>query len=182
MVRRPSKMIFIQGPVSKLHIKFTAFYEHLSLKVQDFSKVLSLACSRLGNNCIFVNKICKWRQIHVKTLIFICPTMYFQRLQHQWNNTLKEQCSHLNLRRFWHAKIFQRQIFPAPIFRTFYFENMLHGKIYASFRWEPTPFLSPLHARHHTLEKSCTFKVKCLANTEIFICNLLNEPFNRNEF
>ena len=39
IVRQPSKMIFIKVPVSKLHINFTAFYEHLSLKVQDFSKV-----------------------------------------------------------------------------------------------------------------------------------------------
>jgi len=30
------KYFFIKEPVSKIHIKFTAFYEHLSLKVQDW--------------------------------------------------------------------------------------------------------------------------------------------------
>ena len=52
-------VIFIKGPVYKLHIKFSAFTAHLPLKVQDFSKVLSLACSGLGNNCIFAYKIFK---------------------------------------------------------------------------------------------------------------------------
>ena len=47
IVRRPSKNIFIKGPVSKFHMNFTAFYKHLSLKVQDFFKVLSLPCSVL---------------------------------------------------------------------------------------------------------------------------------------
>ena len=56
IVRQPFKFIFIKGPVSKLHIKFTAFYKHLSLKVPDFSKVLSLPCgfsSKAGAGVIF---------------------------------------------------------------------------------------------------------------------------------
>ena len=43
----PLKIIFIKGPVSKLHIKISALTTHLSLKVQDFSKVQGLACSVL---------------------------------------------------------------------------------------------------------------------------------------
>ena len=38
---------FFKGPVSKLHMKISAFCEHVPLKVQDFSKVLSVACSVL---------------------------------------------------------------------------------------------------------------------------------------
>ena len=41
-------------------MRFSAFTAHLPLEVQDSSIVLSLACSGLGNNCIFANKICKW--------------------------------------------------------------------------------------------------------------------------
>jgi len=96
IVRCSSIINFIKGPVYKLFIKFLAFTAHLHLKVQDFSKVLSLACSGHGNNCIFANKICKWRQMHVKTLISVCPTVYFQRPQHNWTHTWKEQCLHLN--------------------------------------------------------------------------------------
>jgi len=47
IVRQPFKFIFIKGPVSKLHKNIATFTEHLPLKVLDFSKVLSLACSIL---------------------------------------------------------------------------------------------------------------------------------------
>ena len=43
IVRQPSKIIFIKGTVSKLHINFSVFTAHLSLKVQGSFKVLSLA-------------------------------------------------------------------------------------------------------------------------------------------
>ena len=49
----PLKIIFIKGPVFKLHIKFTAFNTHLPLKVLDFFKVLLSACSVLLKYCIF---------------------------------------------------------------------------------------------------------------------------------
>jgi len=48
IVRQPSKIIFIKGPVSKLHIKFSAFTAHLPLKVQGSFKELSSACRVLG--------------------------------------------------------------------------------------------------------------------------------------
>ena len=48
IIRRPLKIIFIKGPVSKLHFKISAFTEHLPLKVLDFSKEMSLLCSVLG--------------------------------------------------------------------------------------------------------------------------------------
>ena len=35
----PFKIKFSKGPVYKLHMKFTAFTEHLPLKVLDFSQV-----------------------------------------------------------------------------------------------------------------------------------------------
>ena len=95
-VHSPLKIILVKGPVRKLHLKFSAFTAHLHLKVLSFSRVKSSACSILWKNCIFANTFCIWRQIHVKTLISICPTMFFQRLQHRWTHTLKEQCSHLN--------------------------------------------------------------------------------------
>ena len=44
---QPSKIVFIKGPVSKLHIKISALTAHLSLKVQVSFKVLGLACSVL---------------------------------------------------------------------------------------------------------------------------------------
>ena len=47
IVLRPLKIIFIKGPVRKLHIKISAFTAHFPLKVQDSFKVLSLACSVL---------------------------------------------------------------------------------------------------------------------------------------
>ena len=52
IVRRSLKIIFIKGPGSKLHLKFTAFTAHYPLKVLDFSQVLSFACSVLGNYCV----------------------------------------------------------------------------------------------------------------------------------
>jgi len=38
-------------------------------------------------------------------------------------------------------------------------------------------FQSTLHGKLNTLEKSWTFKDKCVANAEIFLCNLLTGPF-----
>ena len=90
------KNIFIKGPVRKLHVKISAFTAHFPLKVQGSFIVLSSACSVLWKYCIFANNFCKHRQLHEKKLISICPTIFFQRTQHQWTNTLKEQCSHLN--------------------------------------------------------------------------------------
>jgi len=37
-------------------------------------------------------------------------------------------------------------------------------------------FQSTLHAKPYTLEKSWTFKDKCVVSAEIFICNLLTGP------
>ena len=73
-----------------------SFYHTIAFESAGFFKVLSLACSVLWNYCIFENNFCKWRQIHAKTLILVCPTMFFQRPQHQWAHTFKEQCSHVN--------------------------------------------------------------------------------------
>ena len=48
IVRCPLKIIFInKGPVYKSYIKFSAFTAHLPMKVLDFFKVLSSACSVL---------------------------------------------------------------------------------------------------------------------------------------
>ena len=97
IVHWPIKIIFIKGPVYKSYIKFSVFTQHLPLKVLDFFKVLSSsACSILWKYCIFANNYWKWRQIHAKTLISACPTMFVQRRQHQWTHTLKEPCSYLN--------------------------------------------------------------------------------------
>jgi len=83
--------------VRKLHIKISAFTAHFPLKkVQGSFKVLSSACSVLWEYCFFANNFCKHRQLHAKMLISICPTIFFQTTQHQWTNTLKEQCPHLN--------------------------------------------------------------------------------------
>ena len=43
----PLKIIFIKGPVRKLHMKISVFTAHLPLKVQGSFKVLSSACSAL---------------------------------------------------------------------------------------------------------------------------------------
>jgi len=58
---------------------------NLPSKVVNFFKVLSLACIFAFLQIIS----CKNRQVHGKVLISICPTMFFQREQHQWTNTLK---------------------------------------------------------------------------------------------
>ena len=92
----PLKIIFIKGPVYKLHINSSTFTAHLPLKVLDFFKGLSSACSVLWKYFIFANNFFKWRQIHGKTMISVCPAIFFQRPQHQWTKTLKEQCSYLN--------------------------------------------------------------------------------------
>ena len=47
IVRCPLKMIIIKAPVYKSHMKFSVFSAHLPLKLLDFFKVLSLACSVL---------------------------------------------------------------------------------------------------------------------------------------
>jgi len=44
IVHWPSKIIFIKGPVIKLHIKLTSFTAHFPLKVLDFSQVLIEFC------------------------------------------------------------------------------------------------------------------------------------------
>jgi len=64
----PSKFFFIKGPVSKLHTKISAFYEHLPWKVQDFSKELSSPCSVLGK-----------MPVRIKSLRGFCRALYFQR-------------------------------------------------------------------------------------------------------
>ena len=43
-------------------------------------------------------------KLHTKTLISVCPTIFFQRTQHQWTNALKEQCSHLNFEQIFAGK------------------------------------------------------------------------------
>ena len=53
--RRPSKNIFNKGPVYKLHLKISALYEHLPLKVQGLSKELSLSCSVLGKRSVRID-------------------------------------------------------------------------------------------------------------------------------
>ena len=63
IVRWPEKIIFIKGPVYILYINLSAFTAHLPLKVLDFFKVLSLACSVLWNYCIFANNFWKYRQL-----------------------------------------------------------------------------------------------------------------------
>ena len=164
IVRCALTIIFIKGPIYKLHIKFSVFTSHLHLKVLSFSQVKSSACIILWKNCIFANNFCKWRQMHVKMLISVCENMYFQRPQHQWTHTLKEQCSHLNLLRISpyktlsgaHSQIgagtnssnillwkndVQQNLHQLSM-RTCIIQSMLHGKL-------------------NTLEKSCTFKDKC---------------------
>ena len=111
IVRGPLKIIFVKGPVCKLHLNFSAFYKHLPLKMLNLSQVLSLAFSNfeiitfsqgctLGKSMYYPPIWCAMhfeRQIHVKNIISVCPTMYFQRVKHQWTHTWKKQCSHLNI-------------------------------------------------------------------------------------
>ena len=125
----------------KLHLKISVFTSYFPLKVQGSFKILSSACSILWKYCIFANNFCKWRQIHVKTLISVCPTMYFQRAQHQWTHTWNKQCSHLNIMQILPCKPLSKpehtaRYGPVSIYQTFYFESMLQSKIYASFWWE----------------------------------------------
>ena len=61
-------IFFIKGPVSKLHTKISAFYEHLHGKVQDFSKELSSPNSVLGK-----------MPVRIKSLHWFCRALYFQR-------------------------------------------------------------------------------------------------------
>ena len=149
-------------------MKFSAFTAHLPLKVLEFFKVLNLACSVLWKYCIFENNFCKYRQLHAKTLISICPTMFFHRVQHHWTKTLKLQSSHLNfaciLPRFCHAKPLQStehtaRYHPVSIFCTFCFEKTMHSKIDTSFWWEPASFkvhcmLNPILTRNPSLSKT----------------------------
>ena len=148
IVLRPLKIIFIKGPVRKLHLQISAFNTHFPLKVPGSFKVLSLACNILWKYCIFSHNFCKLRQIHLKMLISICSTIYLQRAQNQWTNTLKEPCSYIN---FGHADFAMQNPFKIrstqpdasrylPIYKTFSFERMMLDKINASFRWELASF------------------------------------------
>jgi len=131
--------------VKKLLIKISAFTKHFPLKRQGSFKVLSLACSVLWKYCIFAHNRCKLRQIHVKMLISMCPTLYLQRLQHQWSHTLTGPSSYLNFAQVCHAKPFQStkhtaRYVPVQIYQTFSFERMMYGKSNTSFRCEWASF------------------------------------------
>ena len=112
----------------------------------------------LWKYCIFASKFCKYRQLHAKTLISVCPTMFFQRARHQWTNTLKLQSSQLNF----------VQILP---FKT-------HTK-YGAHRqiWPGTNFLHILLWKNDARQNQC----KLLMRTSIFQSTLHAKPYMYSE-
>jgi len=176
IVRRPSKIVFIKGPLRKLHIKISAFTAHFPLKVQGSFKVLSSACSILWKYCIFAHNFCKLRQIHVKMLISVCLTIYLQRPQHQWTHTLKEPCLHLSFVHILPCKTFSKygahsQIHPGTnLSNIFLWKNDVQQNL-RQVSMRTNNFQRTLHVELNTLKESCTFKGKCAVNGENFICN-----------
>ena len=136
IVLRQLKIIFIKGLVSKLHIKLSAFYGHFPLKVQGSFKVLSLACSVRLKYCIFANIFCKHRQLHPKMQISVCPIKFFQRMQHHWTNTLKEQRSHLNSTQIWACKNLSKAVAHVQIRTGTNFLHILLWEYVAYVAWQ----------------------------------------------
>ena len=159
--------------MSKLHFNISAFTKHLPLKVLDFSKELNLSCSVHGK-----------ANTHKKSYFCMTSTqtLLFQKAQHQWTNTLKEQCSHLNVARIFSCKNLSKTGAHSRIRSGMNLLNILLWKYNTCQNWRTlsirTGILqSMLHAKLNTLKeswgnKSCTFKGKCSYNAANFICDL----------
>jgi len=113
-------------------------------------------------------------------LISVCPTKFFQRAQHQWTNTLKLQCSHLNFAQILPCKTLSKyhygahsQIQPQTDLSHILLRTNDTQQNWCKLLMQTSIFQSMLHAEPYALEKSCTFKEKCAVNAEIFKFNLL---------
>ena len=112
---------------------------------------------------------------------------FFHSAQHQWTNTWKAQCSHLNLTQILPSKNLSKTGAHSQIHPGANLLNILLWKYDArqnlcKFLMQTGKFQSMLHAKLNTLEKFSTFKGQCWVNVDIFICNLLTGPLIKINF
>ena len=74
----------------------------------------------------------------MKILVYVWPTIYLQRREHQWTQTMIEPCSYLNFAQISPCKTLSKygahsQIRPGTNLSTFSFERMMYSKIYARY-------------------------------------------------
>ena len=106
IVRQTSKNVFFKGPVSKLHIKISAFTAHLSFKVQGSFKVKGLACSVLWKMLVHINSLrwsCRAPFFQSKMCKKLVPgliwlrALYFERALHE-KIRKKFRCEHCSFK------------------------------------------------------------------------------------
>ena len=75
IVRQPSKILFIKGTVSKLHINFSAFNAHLPWNVQGSFKVLSSVCRVLEKLALILPSKENVQKIGTRTYLAVCSVL-----------------------------------------------------------------------------------------------------------